>query len=73
MRILFALVVAALVVAGHVGLWTSDRVPAELKADLTRINATAWAVVLMPAGAVALWRRAQRRRGRERRNHDRTE
>jgi hypothetical protein len=70
MRVFFALLVAALVILGHVGLWTSDRVPAELKADLTRINATAWAVVLLPAGAVALWLRAQRRRGRERRDHD---
>lgn len=65
MRIVFALAVAALVIAGHVGLWTSDAVPPALKADLTRINALAWGVVLLPAGGVALWRRAHRRRATE--------
>ncbi len=64
MRAVFASLVVALVILGHVGLWTSERVPAELKADLTRINALAWAVVLLPAGAVALWLRAHRRRPR---------
>ena len=64
MRAIFAVLVVALVILGHVGLWSSDAVPAELKADLTRINALAWAVVLLPAGAVALWLRAHRRRPR---------
>lgn len=72
MRVIFAFGVAALVILGHVGLWTSERVPTELKADLTRINATAWAIVLLPAVAVTLWLRAQRRNGHERRREDTT-
>lgn len=65
MRIVLALALAALVIAGHVGLWSSDAVPRELKADLTRINALAWGVVLLPAVGVALWRRAHRRSNAE--------
>lgn len=66
MRIILALSVVVLVVLGNVGLWTSPRVPPELKAELTRINVLAWAIVLLPAGAVALWRRAHRRDRQER-------
>ena len=66
MRVALASLVVALVILGHIGLWSSERVPTALKADLTRINALAWGVVLLPAGAVALWRRAHRRSGRDR-------
>ena len=66
LRLSLALAVAALVILGHVGLWRSPDIPRELKADLTRINALAWGVVLLPALGVALWRRAHRRAHRER-------
>lgn len=70
MRILLAIGVVVLVILGNVGLWTSPHVPPELKAELTRINVLAWAVVLLPAGAVALWLRAHRRDRQDRAARD---
>lgn len=51
-----------LIVAAHIGLWRSDRVPDTLKLRLTLINAAGWAVVLLPAWGVSLWLRARQRR-----------
>lgn len=50
-----------LVVAGHLGLWLSPRVPPEAALRLTLTNAAIWAVVVLPAIGVALWARAHRR------------
>ncbi|HSF63193.1 MAG TPA: phenylalanyl-tRNA synthetase subunit beta [Paracoccaceae bacterium] len=51
-----------LIVLAHIGLWRSDRVPDVLKLRLTLINATGWAIVLLPAWGVSLWLRARQRR-----------
>ncbi|SPJ23533.1 phenylalanyl-tRNA synthetase subunit beta [Palleronia abyssalis] len=53
-KILFILFTACLVIAGHVGLWRSDA-PDELKMKLTVLNALGWAIVILPAFAVARW------------------
>ena len=49
---------AALVVAAHVALWRSPDWPTDLKLRLTVLNAIGWAVVILPAFAVARWARA---------------
>jgi hypothetical protein len=51
----------SLIVLAHVGLWTSDRWPAELKLRLTVLNALGWAVVLLPAYGVSRWLQARER------------
>jgi uncharacterized membrane protein YdjX (TVP38/TMEM64 family) len=61
-----ALVMAALVIGGHVALWQSDRVPDAEKLRLTLVNAGIWAVVLLPALGVAMWARQHRGRGPDR-------
>lgn len=55
----------SLIVLAHIGLWTSERWPTELKLRLTLLNALGWAVVLLPAYGVSRWlatREAQTKR-----------
>lgn len=51
----------SLIVLAHIGLWSSDRWPAELKLRLTLLNALGWAVVLLPAYGVSRWLSARSR------------
>lgn len=52
-----------LVIAGHIGLWQSDRYETDLKWKLTLLNALGWAVIVLPAFGVAAWARAHRSSG----------
>ncbi|WP_424969963.1 phenylalanyl-tRNA synthetase subunit beta [Dinoroseobacter sp. S76] len=45
----------SLIILAHIGLWTSERWPTELKLRLTLLNALGWAVVLLPAYGVSRW------------------
>ncbi|PZX19580.1 hypothetical protein LX81_00036 [Palleronia aestuarii] len=54
------LLLASLVVAGHVGLWLSDEWSREAKVRLTVLNAIGWSVVILPALGVARWASAHR-------------
>ena len=54
---------AALVIGAHVALWRSPDWPADLKLKLTVLNAIGWAVVILPAFAVARWARAHAQTG----------
>ena len=56
------IVLLSIIVIAHVGLWSSDRVPADIKLRLTVINALGWGIVLVPAWAVGKWAQAHRRR-----------
>jgi hypothetical protein len=56
------IVLLAILIVAHVGLWSSDRMPAEVKLRLTVINALGWAIVLLPAFAVGKWLDAHRNR-----------
>lgn len=53
----------ALVVLGHIGLWRDPAWPVEVKWRLTILNALGWIVVLVPAYGVSRWLRARDRRG----------
>jgi hypothetical protein len=50
------------IVGGHVALWLSPRTPADEALRLTLMNASIWAVVLLPAVGVTMWARAHRAR-----------
>jgi hypothetical protein len=54
----------ALILGSHAAMLTDPDIPREVAIRLARINALAWAVILLPAVGVALWLRAQRRRNR---------
>ncbi|QFU09817.1 hypothetical protein PARPLA_00620 [Rhodobacteraceae bacterium THAF1] len=60
LKIATFLLLAALVIAGHVALWLSPDWPTELKLQLTILNAVGWAVVILPAFAVARWAAAHK-------------
>lgn len=47
-------IVAVLVIGGHVALWLSDT-PREVALRLTLLNAAGWAVVILPAWGVSRW------------------
>ncbi len=51
-----------LIILAHIGLWTSDGWPVELKLRLTLLNALGWAVILLPAYGVSRWLAARERR-----------
>lgn len=53
-RIVLAALLTLIVVA-HIGLWMSDRMPAEMKLRFTIINVLGWSVVLLPAYGVSRW------------------
>lgn len=55
-----AVITAISVVGGHIGLWLSDA-PEAFKWRLTIINATGWAVVIVPAIGVRFWLAAKLR------------
>mgnify|MGYP000155440685 CR=1 FL=1 len=61
MRRLFVLFFLALIVLAHIGLWSSDTVPVEVKTRLTLLNALGWAVILLPVLAVNRWLKAHER------------
>ena len=58
-RITLVLIVA-LVIAGNIGLWLSPDWPTDLKLKLTILNAIGWAVIVLPAFAVARWAAAHK-------------
>lgn len=58
------LVLIAVIILGHVGLWLSDMDPA-LKWRLTLINVAGWTVILAPALLVGRWLKAVERRNDE--------
>ena len=60
MRI-YVICLIALIVGAHVAMWTSD-MPRELALKLTLINATGWAVILIPAWLVSKWAAAHQDR-----------
>ena len=51
---LYIIALITLVVGAHVALWTSD-MPNDLALKLTVINATGWAVILIPVWLVSKW------------------
>ena len=57
--ILSALVVT--IVVAHIFMWSSDRMPTDVKIRLTVINALGWGIVLLPAWAVGKWLDARQR------------
>jgi cytochrome bd-type quinol oxidase subunit 2 len=62
-RLRWVLLLAA-IVAGHVAMWLSPRTTSDEALRLTLMNASIWAVVLLPAIGVSMWARAHRgRRG----------
>ena len=60
LKIVTFCLLALLVVGGHVALWLSPDWPTDLKVKLTILNAIGWAVVVLPAFAVARWAAAHR-------------
>lgn len=50
----------AIIVAGHVAMWLSPRTTSDEALRLTLMNASIWAVVLLPAIGVSMWARAHR-------------
>lgn len=54
------------IVAAHIALWISPDVPTEAKRRLTIINASVWAVILLPAIGVGLWLRTMKARNKDR-------
>jgi hypothetical protein len=62
---LVALVV--LVLGAHVAMLSDPDIPRDAAWRLARLNAIAWAVILLPPIGVALWLRARRRRNAGRR------
>jgi hypothetical protein len=57
----------ALILLSHVAMLTDPEIPRDAAWRLARINALAWAIILLPPIGVALWLRAQRRRNADRR------
>ncbi|KPQ14834.1 MAG: hypothetical protein HLUCCA09_03030 [Rhodobacteraceae bacterium HLUCCA09] len=53
----------AVIVAGHVAMWLSPRTTSDEALRLTLMNASIWAVVLLPAIGVSMWARAHRGEG----------
>ncbi|WP_199533363.1 hypothetical protein [Rhodovulum sp. 12E13] len=60
-RLRWVLLLAA-IVAGHVAMWLSPRTTSDEALRLTLMNASIWAVVLLPAIGVSMWARAHRGR-----------
>ena len=60
----------AAIVAGHVALWLSPRVPPDEALRLTLTNAAIWSVVLLPALGVTMWARAHSVRSRTKEDAD---
>lgn len=65
-RLALILLLATIVLA-HIGLWSSDRVPSDLKLRLTVINALGWSIVLLPAYGVSKWAQLRRHAQKDRR------
>ncbi len=59
---LFIICLITLIVGAHIAMWTSD-MPRDLALKLTLINATGWAVILIPVWLVGKWAKAHE--GRE--------
>lgn len=59
---IIALALIALIIAAHVALWSSDRMPDDIKLRLTVINAIGWSIVLIPAFLVGKWAAAHKGR-----------
>lgn len=57
LRRLWFILLALMVVGGHVAMLTSDRMPFDVALRLTLVNAAIWAVLLLPLLLFALLRR----------------
>ncbi|QPH52810.1 phenylalanyl-tRNA synthetase subunit beta [Pontivivens ytuae] len=57
LRRLWFIVLALMVVGGHIAMLTSDRMPFDVALRLTLVNAAIWAVLLLPLLLFALLRR----------------
>jgi hypothetical protein len=69
MKQFFPLVLAALlvlIIAAHAAMLADPDIPRDTAWRLARINALAWAVILLPPIFVGLWLRAHQRRNRDR-------
>jgi len=57
----FIIGLITLIVGAHIAMWTSD-MPKDLALKLTLINATGWAVILVPVWLVSKWAAAHKGR-----------
>jgi len=58
---LLLVVLVALIVLGHIGLWRDPDIPLAAKQRLTALNALTWAVIILPAIGVSYWLKAKTR------------